>query len=111
MGLVFKKPFANMTLINQMEQDEDIEPFDTDLWTQQLDLQWKKRFEQREPLTEDKIIQVDVSDQAHSNLISISESLSPTEKQDLISLIREYMISLHGSMKTCLESTPRGGGE
>ena len=30
-GVVFKKLFANMTSISQMEQDEDIEPFDADL--------------------------------------------------------------------------------
>jgi len=32
-----------------------------------------------------------VGDQAHPKLISISESLSPIEKQDLVSLIREYI--------------------
>jgi len=36
------------------------------------------------------MIQVDVGNHAHPKLISISESLSLTEKQDLISLIREY---------------------
>ena len=30
--------FVNMTLTNQVEPEEDIEPFDTDLWAQQLDL-------------------------------------------------------------------------
>ena len=48
-------------------------------------------FEQWETPTEDKIIQVDVGDQTYPKLISISESLSPTEKQDLISPIREYI--------------------
>ena len=61
-GVVFKKLYANMTFISQAEQDEDIEPFDTDLWAQQLDLQWEKHFEQREYLTEDKVIQVYVGD-------------------------------------------------
>jgi len=37
------------------------------------------------------VIQVDVGDQAHPKLISISESLSPIEKQNLISLIWEYI--------------------
>jgi len=69
-----------MTSISQAEQDDNIEPFDADPWAQQLDLQWKKSFEQREPPTEDKVIQVDVGDQAHLKLISISESLSPIEK-------------------------------
>jgi len=43
------------------------------------------------PPTEDKVIQIDIGDQKHSKLISISESLSPTEKQDLIALIKEYI--------------------
>ena len=34
--------------------------------------------------------QIDIGDQVHPKLISISESLSPTEKQDLIALIKEY---------------------
>jgi len=46
-------------------------------------------FEQHEPLTKDKVIKVDVSDQANPKLISISGSLSPKERQDLISLLRE----------------------
>ena len=79
-GVVFKKLFANMTSFSQAEQDEDIEPFDVDPWAQQFDLQWEKRFEQHEPPTEDKLIQVDVGDQARSKLISTSESLSPIEK-------------------------------
>ena len=69
-----------MTSISQTEQDENIEPFDADPWDQQLDLQLEKPFEQRELPTEDKVIQVDVSNQAHPKIISISESLLPTEK-------------------------------
>ena len=37
------------------------------------------------------MIQIDVDDQKHLKLISISESLSPKEKQDLIALIKEYI--------------------
>ena len=80
-----------MKLISQVEQDEDIGPFDIDPWAQQLNLQWEKHFEQRNPPIEDKVIQNDVGDQMHPKLISISESLSPTDKQDLISLIKEYL--------------------
>jgi len=76
-----------MTSTNQIEQEEDINSFNTDSWAQQLDLQWEKPFEQCEPPTEDKAIQVDVGDQTHPKLISISQNLSPTEKQDLISLL------------------------
>jgi len=37
------------------------------------------------------VIKVDVGDQVSSKLIFIRESLSPEEKRDLISLIREYI--------------------
>ena len=64
---------------------------DTDPWAQQLDLQWEKHFKQRYPPTEDKVIQIDVGDQTHPKLISINKNLLPIEKQDLISLIKEYI--------------------
>ena len=48
----------------------------------QLDLQWEKRFEQRELPTEDKVIQVDVGNQDHRKPISISKSLSFTEERN-----------------------------
>jgi len=38
-GVAFKKFFANMTSTSQVEQEENIEPFDTDSWAQQLELQ------------------------------------------------------------------------
>ena len=66
----------------------------------------EKRFEQRDPPTKDKVIQIDVGDQKNPKLISISESLSPKEKQYLISLIKEY-IDVFGAMKKCLASTLR----
>ena len=47
-----------MTSINQLEQKEAIEMFDTEPWAQQLDLQWEKRFEQREPPTEGRVIRL-----------------------------------------------------
>jgi len=53
-------------------------------------------------LTYDKVMQVKVGDQAHPNLISISESLSPIEKQDLIPSYGSILIFLLGVMKTCL---------
>jgi len=38
-GVAFKKLFVNMASTSQMKLEEDIEPFDTDPWAQQLDLQ------------------------------------------------------------------------
>jgi len=58
--VVFKNLFVNMTSIDQLEQEEAIETFDAEPWAQQLVLQWEKQFEQHEPPTEDRIIQVDV---------------------------------------------------
>jgi len=71
--------------------NNDIKPFDADPWAQQLALQLEKHFEQCEPPTKDKVVQVDVSDQANPKIISISESLSLDESQSLISLIWEYI--------------------
>ena len=80
-----------MTSINQLEQEEAIETFDTEPWAQQLDLQWEKQFEQREPPTENRVIQIDVGSQDHPKPISISECLSFTEREKLIALVREYI--------------------
>ena len=55
-GVVFKNLFVNMTSISLVDHDEDVEPFDIDPWAQQLNFQWERRFEQREPPTGDKVI-------------------------------------------------------
>ena len=71
-----------MTSINQLEHEEAIEKFDTEPWAQQLDLQWEKWFEQREPPTEDRVIQVNLGSQDHPKPISTSESLSLIEEKN-----------------------------
>ena len=58
---------------------------------QAFDLQWEKRFELREPPTEDKVIQVNLGSQDHPKPIFISESLSLTEREELIMLVKEYI--------------------
>jgi len=58
---------------------------------QQLDLQWEKRFKLCEPPTEDKVMQVNLGSQDHPKPIFISESLSLTEKEELIILLKEYI--------------------
>ena len=72
-------------------QLEPIEAIDEEPWAQQLDLQWKKRFELREPPTEDKVMQINLGSQDYPKPIFISESLSLTEKEELIMLIKEYI--------------------
>ena len=49
------------------------------------------RFEQREPPTEDKVTQINLRDEANPMPIFRRKSLSPSEKEDLIQLIREYI--------------------
>ena len=49
-----------MTSTSEVERGKDVEPFDTDLWAQQLNLQWEKHFEQCDAPTEDEVIQIDV---------------------------------------------------
>ena len=70
-----------MTSINQLEHEEAIETFDAEPWAQQLDLQWEKRFEQREPPTEDRVIQVDLGSRDHPKSIFISENLLLMKKR------------------------------
>ena len=80
-----------MTSIKQLEPEEAIETFDAEPWAQQLDFQWEKQFEQRESPTENRVIQVNLGSQEHPKPISISESLSLTEREELIALVREYI--------------------
>jgi len=64
---------------------------DSDPWIKHLKLSWDIRFEQHEPPTEDKVTQINLGDEANPKPIFISESLSPSEKEDLISLVWEYI--------------------
>ena len=78
--MMFENLTVNMTSSSQLEPAKatDEEP-----WAQQLDLQWGKRFKQRESPTKDKVIQVNLDSQDHPKSIFISESLSLTEKEEL----------------------------
>jgi len=55
-----------------------------------LNTLWDIRFEQREPHIEDKVVQINLKNEANPKPIFVSESLSPSEKEDLIHLIWEY---------------------
>ena len=83
-----------MTSVSHQEDedgDEGLIQCDTDPWIKHLNALWDIRFEQREPPTEDKVIQFNLGDDLNLKPIFISESLSPYEKEDLVSLIREYI--------------------
>jgi len=90
--MMFENLTVNMTLGSQLEPAKatDVEP-----WAQQLDFQWEKQFDQCEPTTEDKVIQVNLGSQDHLKPIFISESVSLIEKKELIVLVKELSMSLH----------------
>jgi len=71
-------------------KSEELIQSDSDLWIKHLNTLWDIHFEQRVPPTEDKVTQINLRDEANPNPIFISESLSPSETEDLIHLIREY---------------------
>ena len=48
-------------------------------------------FEQRETPIVNKVIQINLGDEANPKPIFISESLSPFKKEDLTQLIREFI--------------------
>ena len=74
-----------------MDEDEEMIQSDTDPLIKYLNTLWDIRFEQREPPTKDKVAQVNLGNKATPKPLFISESLSPSEKEDLISLVLEYI--------------------
>ena len=73
------------------DKDEEMIQSDTDPWIKHLNILWDTRFKQRKPPTEDKVAQINLRDEANPKAIFITESLSSSEKEDLISLVREYI--------------------
>jgi len=71
-------------------ESEELIQSDSDPWIKHLNTLWDIRFEQREAPTKDKVTEINLGDEANPKPIFISESLSPSEKEDLIHLIREY---------------------
>ena len=84
---IFKDISVNMVSTSHPEDgDEEIIQADTEPWIQYLNTLWDIRFEQREPPTKDKVTQINLKDEANLKTIFIRESLSPLEKEDLISV-------------------------
>ena len=97
-GDIFENLLVNMILTSHLEENgedtfesEELIQLDTDPWIKHLNTLCDTRFEQRKPSTEDKVTQINLGDEANPKPIFISESLSPSEKEDLIQLIREYI--------------------
>ena len=91
-GNIFRELSVNMVSTSHLEdRDEEMTQSDTDPWIKYLNALWDTRFEQHELPTEDKVAQINLGDEAKPKPIFINESLSPSEKEDLISLIQEYI--------------------
>ena len=91
-GEIFKDLSVNMVSTSHLEDgDEEMIQSDTDPWIKHLYTLWNIHFEQREPPTEDKVIQINLGNKANPKPIFISESLSPPKKEDIICLVREYV--------------------
>ena len=88
-GVGFKKLFINMTSIVRRNQKRALNHSILIYGLNNLIFHGKSALNNATLLH--KVIQIDVGDATHPKLISISESLSPTEKQDLISQIKEYI--------------------
>ena len=81
-----------MVSASQLEdRGEEMIQSDTDPWIKHLNALWDIRFEQLEPPTKDKVTQINLGDEANPKPMLLSKSLSPSEKKDLISLVRAYI--------------------
>ena len=71
--------------------DEEIIQSDTDPWIKYLNALSDIHFEQHESPTENRVTQINLGDKANPKPIFICESLSPSKKEDLISIVRKYI--------------------
>src|SRR3954465_15266084 len=77
--------------LEDMKCDDNLFEDDDDPWIRYLNTPWDIRFEQCEPPTNDKLVQINLDDGTTPKPIFIGEDLPPTEREDLIKLIREYI--------------------
>src|SRR5436190_18344490 len=100
----------NLNLTTQLApKDDEVELIDTedDLWIKHLNTLWVILYEQREPPTDDKLIQINLGDEANPKPIFISETLSLSENEDLITLVREYIYVFARSYEDMPELDPK----
>src|SRR5436190_8773022 len=92
-GTLFEPVSVNMVSAQPEPDDDEIELINTDddPWIRDLNMLLDIRFEQREPPTDDALLQVNMGDETNPKPIYISNTLSQEEKADLIALIREYI--------------------
>src|SRR4051812_22700677 len=79
---LFEPISDNMASAQLERNDDEIELIDTedDPWIRHLNMLWDIRFEQREPSTDDALLQVNMGDEANPKPTYISDTLSQDEK-------------------------------
>ena len=90
-GAIFEDLSVNMVSISHLEdedRDEEIIQSDTNPSIKHLNSLLDICFEQREPPSDDKVIQINPGDEINPKSIFISESLPLSEKQDLVHFIQ-----------------------
>ena len=85
-GAIFKSLSVNMVSTSHLENEdkdetEEMIQSDTDPWIKQLNTLWDICFEQREPLTEDKVIQINLGNEANPKPIFISKAYRHLRKK------------------------------
>jgi len=93
---IFKSLSVNMISNNHLEHEdkdktEEMIQLHTNHWIKYLNTLWDISFKHCELPTVDKVIQINLGNEANSKRIFISENLSLSEKEDLICLIQEYI--------------------
>jgi len=94
LGTLFEGLSVNMvstSLLEDEDKDEEMIQPDINPWIKHLNTLWDIRFEQREPPTDDKVIQINLGDEVNPKPIFINESLPLSDKENLVHLIQEYI--------------------
>lgn len=89
---MFQQMIINMvsTTANFVQERSDYEDLPK-AWAQKMVAQWELQVEQREPLIENQVVQMNMGDDRNSKLIFVSKNPDKNELQILIELIRKYM--------------------
>lgn len=91
-GAVFQALVVDMTSIDHDDKESDeLITLHEESWAKHIDTFWNVQFEQQDPPTEDKVIQINMGAKENQKLIFIRESLTPAEKGDHVALIIEYI--------------------
>jgi len=89
------------------DKDEGMILSDTNPQIKHLNTLWDICFEQREPPTDDKVIQINLGDEVNPKSIFISESLPLSEKEDIVHLIQENIDVFAWNYKNMLWLDPQ----